>query len=73
MLDPKTPGHAPGVFPLCFGSLKDFQGWQRNARRVTGNTGGMGGEHPYCEDCNRGYQWQMMLAGRCGNLTANPE
>jgi hypothetical protein len=55
---------------LCFASLKDFEGWQRNARKVTGKSPI---PQAYCEDCTRQHQWQMLLAGRCENPGYTPE
>lgn len=68
MRDSNTPPSG-GAFPLCFVTLKDFEGWQRNARRLNGRVE----PRAYCEDCNRSYQWQMLLTNRCENPAANPE
>jgi hypothetical protein len=55
-----------GVFPLCFASKADYEGWYEWAWKEHHKNPG---PNAHCEDCTPEYQARMKVEGRCENPT----
>lgn len=56
------------VFPLCFKSRRDYEGWHEQAWKVAFKEPA---PLAHCEDCTPEYQRRMLDQGRCSNPGAH--